>query len=286
MKLNHGFRSLLTAVLAATMLMGTTLAAPLIAPPISAPPAPTEALQPVRVYGSVASITAVTGGSRILLENSNEKDPYQKIGVLVTDQTVILDAVTRTAKTMKDIEKGETLYAYVGPAIKLSMPPQADAVIVICNIPADFGVPTYEQLQTVTRGEFMQLLYTSANSPAVAAAAPFTDVDTAAVSWAVEQKIAAGTGATTFNPEGALTREQMMTFLLRYATALEKGPVGAWATRITYADLADIASWAVQGAMWNQITDLVKADGENQIRPRNTVTAAEAATAVQELLAR
>ncbi|MEG2988100.1 MAG: S-layer homology domain-containing protein, partial [Oscillospiraceae bacterium] len=138
----------------------------------------------------------------------------------------------------------------------------------------------------VTRGEFMQLLYTSANSPAVAAAAPFTDVDTAAVSWAVEQKIAAGTGATTFNPDGALTREQMMTFLLRYATALEKGPVGAWATRITYADVADIAPWAVQGAMWNQITDLVKADGENQIRPRNTVTAAEAATAVQELLAR
>ncbi|MEG1241059.1 MAG: hypothetical protein RSD46_06920, partial [Oscillospiraceae bacterium] len=74
--------------------MGTTLAAPLIAPPISAPPAPTEALQPVRVYGSVASITAIAGGSRILLENSNEKDPYQKIGVLVTDQTVILDAVT------------------------------------------------------------------------------------------------------------------------------------------------------------------------------------------------
>ncbi|MEG1746889.1 MAG: S-layer homology domain-containing protein, partial [Oscillospiraceae bacterium] len=147
-------------------------------------------------------------------------------------------------------------------------------------------VPTYEQMQTVTRGEFMQLLDTSANSPAVAAAAPFTDVDTEAVSWAAEQKIAAGTGATTFNPEDALTREQMMTFLLRYATALEKGPVGAWATRITYADLADIAPWAVQGAMWNQITDIVKADGENQIRPRNTVTAAQAATAVQALLAR
>ncbi|MEG2138531.1 MAG: hypothetical protein RRY64_07710, partial [Oscillospiraceae bacterium] len=64
MKFIHGFRPLLTAVLAATLLMGTTLAAQPVVAPISAPPAPTEALQPVQVYGKAASITAVTGGSR------------------------------------------------------------------------------------------------------------------------------------------------------------------------------------------------------------------------------
>ncbi|MEG2119868.1 MAG: S-layer homology domain-containing protein, partial [Pseudoflavonifractor sp.] len=343
MKFTSGFRTILTAALAAALLAGTALAAPVTAVPISAVPN-AEAAQPVCVYGKATSITEVENGSRILLENSNDKDPNQKIGVLVSEKTMILDAVTGESKTMKDIAENETLYAYVGPAMAMSMPPQASAILILCNIPADFAVPKFAEVQTITakedgavdllmapgvilhlnkdtqllayrtdhivllgditvgtqllswytaetrsmpgqatptkvmvfpkaadpdqtitRGAFMELLYTSAKSPTVAAAAPFTDADTNAVSWAAEQKIATGTGATKFNPDDVLTREQMMTFLLRYATALEKGPVGSWAVRITYKDGAELGSWAIAGAMWNEITKLVAPDEDNRI---------------------
>ncbi|MEG1720504.1 MAG: S-layer homology domain-containing protein [Pseudoflavonifractor sp.] len=373
MKFTHGFRTILTAALAAALLGGSALAASVAPAPISAPPVSSgitaedrlESCQPVRVYGKATAIAEVKNGSRILLENSNDKDPNQKIDVLVSDMTMILDAVTGAPKTMKDISKGESLYAYVGPAMTMSLPPQASATLVLCNIPADYAVPKYAQVKTVTeredggvdvlmtgsvllhlnkdtellayrtdnavtmgditpgahllswysaetrsipaqatpgkvmvfplvanedtpitRGAFMDLLYASAKSPAATAAAPFADADSAALRWAAEQKIATGTGATKFNPEDTLTREQMMVFLLRYATALEKGPVGAWATRITYQDMTSLSSWAVEGAMWNQMTGLVKPDGENNIRPAAPVTRAEADAAIAGLLAR
>ncbi|MEG2455456.1 MAG: S-layer homology domain-containing protein [Oscillospiraceae bacterium] len=369
MKNSHGFRTIFTAGLAATLLVGSVLAAPIAAVPISAEvpsqEAQAETLQPIRVYGKATSIKEMKNGSRIMLENSNDKDPNQKIGVLVSDKTMILDAVTGNAKTIADIKENETLYAYVGPAMAMSMPPQANATLILCNIPADYNVPKFAEVKTVTaredgmvdvlmtgsvllhlnkdtellayrtdnvpnlgditsgahllswysaetrsipaqaspskvmvfpksadpdeiltRGAFIDLLYASAKSPAVAAAAPFTDVSTDAIAWAAEQKIATGTGETKFNPDDTLSREQMMLFLLRYATALEKGPVGSWATRITYTDLASLSDWAFEGAMWNQITEFVKPDAENNILPAAAVTRAEADAAVAALLAR
>ena len=48
------------------------------------------------------------------------------------------------------ISDGSTVYAYVGPAMTMSLPPQATAHLILANIPEDFGVPQYVQISSVT----------------------------------------------------------------------------------------------------------------------------------------
>lgn len=103
---------------------------------------------PVMVYG-----TATVEEGRVLLENDNESSAWQRIILNVNEDTVILDAVTGEVKTADDLKTGDTLYAYAGPAMTRSLPPIANAAVVLCNIPADFGVPIYAEVQQVLPGE-------------------------------------------------------------------------------------------------------------------------------------
>ncbi|MEG2569979.1 MAG: S-layer homology domain-containing protein [Clostridia bacterium] len=365
MKKNHVIKSILAASLAGTMLFGSALAAPVTSVPIPSE-APIKIDSPIRVYGSATEMTKFKDSTCITLKNSNDKDPYQEIGVLVSNETIILDAVTGDAKTLSDIKLNETLYAYVSPAMTKSIPPQSNAVLVLCNIPADFAVPSYAQVKTVTekgdnaidvlmsndvvlhlnkdtklmpyltknnvttaditpgvnmlswysivagsmpaqatpskamvfkstpdrgktvtRQEFIDMLYSSAKKPTADKNAPFSDSgESAALNWAYSNKIVLGAANSLFLPNQLLDREQLMLFTMRYATALGKGPTGAWATRITYNDASNISDWATAGAMWNQITGIVKADTNNNILPHANATQSEAAAAIDELLAR
>ena len=74
-----------------------------------------------------------------------------------------------------------------------------------------------------TRGQAVTFLWRAAGSPAPTLAEnPFTDVKPSdycydAVLWAVENGIAKGTSASTFSPDAACTRGQIVTFLYRAA---------------------------------------------------------------------
>lgn len=153
-------KRILTMALAAAVLTGSALAAEQVeAVPISAelPGAEQSAYEvnrrndddSIRVWGTVREI----GEQSVYIENSNEGDPYQKIMVKVSEDTAIVDAVTGEAKTFADLKVGEPLYAYVSPAMTRSLPPQSVAELIICNIPADIGAPTYAQVEYVTARE-------------------------------------------------------------------------------------------------------------------------------------
>ena len=81
---------------------------------------------------------------------------------------------------------------------------------------------TYSPDEACTRGQMATFLWRNTGSQAPASSAnQFTDVPAdkyyaAAVQWAYEQKITAGTSATTFSPNDLCTRAQMVTFLYRY----------------------------------------------------------------------
>ncbi len=71
-----------------------------------------------------------------------------------------------------------------------------------------------------TRLTTVTYLWKLAGQPATDRIAAFTDLAAEgdgiqAVSWAVEQGIAGGTGATTFSPDSTCTRGQIVTFLYR-----------------------------------------------------------------------
>lgn len=96
---------------------------------------------PVRVWGQV---THLEEGS-LFLQNSDETDPNREIVVHVGDAPVV-DAVTGLPLADSEIKDGDTVCAWVGPAMAMSLPPQASAMVVLAHIPADYAVPEYYEI--------------------------------------------------------------------------------------------------------------------------------------------
>lgn len=132
-------RRILCALLSALLLSGAALAAEANTPA-------QEVLFPVRVWGQIVSLSE----DQVALENSNPDDPYSSILLHITDETLILDAVDGSTRSVEDLRSGETVYAYAGPAMALSQPPQSTAQLILCRLPADFGAPLYTEIQSVT----------------------------------------------------------------------------------------------------------------------------------------
>ena len=101
-------------------------------------------MAPVRVWGRV---TRLENGA-ILVQNSNENDPYREIILHLSDTAPVVDAVTGLPLD-RELRNGEVIYAWVGPAMTLSLPPQAAAEVVVAGIPADFGAPQYYQVARI-----------------------------------------------------------------------------------------------------------------------------------------
>ncbi len=98
-----------------------------------------------------------------------------------------------------------------------------DAVLwaVENGITVGTSATTFSPDATVTRAQNVTFLWRWAESPAVEAANPFTDVAANmyyhdAVLWAADAGITAGTTATTFSPNDPCLRSQIVTFLYRY----------------------------------------------------------------------
>lgn len=102
-----------------------------------------------RVYGT---ITWLEDG-RIQLNNSNENDPYNDIILSIGDNTLILDAVDGLPVDLSELKDGDTIYAYTAEFMTLSLPPMTTAQLILCNIPQDFNVPGYFEIQTATFSE-------------------------------------------------------------------------------------------------------------------------------------
>lgn len=101
-------------------------------------------LGPVQVWGSV---TRLENGS-LFLKNSNENDPNREIVVHPGDAPY-LDAVSGLPLGLDTLKDGDVVYAWVGPAMMLSLPPQASAVVIVGNIPADYAAPQYYQAAAI-----------------------------------------------------------------------------------------------------------------------------------------
>ena len=80
------------------------------------------------------------------------------------DMTYILDAVTGNPVQLEDIKDGDTVYAYIGPAMTMSLPPMTNATLIFANAPADFQVPDYVEVKSVvTDAKTSQSILTAAD---------------------------------------------------------------------------------------------------------------------------
>ena len=106
-----------------------------------------------------------------------------------------------------------------------------------------------------TRAMVVATLYRLAGSPEVTEKTAFTDVASgsyyeAAVAWAAKNEIASGTSATTFEPNKAVTREQLAKFLFNYAVYQGMDAVTLSENLSSFADHDIVSGYAAPAMQW------------------------------------
>ena len=105
-----------------------------------------------------------------------------------------------------------------------------------------------------------------------------------AVNWAAASGITSGTGDGTFQPNAAITREQLAAILMNYAQY--KGQdVSARATLDTYNDATAISSWANDVMSWAVAEGLLTGVTNDQLQPQGNATRAQVAAILERFLA-
>lgn len=131
----------------------------------------------------------------------------------------------------------------------------------------------------VQRGMLLTMLYRIAGCPDVSGLShPFADLDPEqyyfdAVVWGYNEGITTGISMTRFAPEDELTREQLATFLYRYAdganSAYTPGDLAG------YFDPDEIDDFAQDAMEWAVGCDILHGNGDGTLAPKRTATRAE-----------
>ncbi|THF78747.1 hypothetical protein E6C55_13560 [Cohnella fermenti] len=162
---------------------------------------------------------------------------------------------------------------------------------VVLGVSAD----RFEPSRTITRAEFTAMLARAlglaAGDPA---ASGFADVPASAwyaadVAAAAERGIVSGRGDGSFDPSGAITREEMAVMAAKAAAALlgdgeVKAAEGDEADAAVFADSLRISAWAEASVGQAVRLKLMQGRGSNLFAPQGIVTRAEAAELLSRLL--
>ena len=140
----------------------------------------------------------------------------------------------------------------------------------------------------LTCAMLVTVLYRMAGSPEAAEAAPFTDLEenawyTDAIAWAYANGIAKGMTEETFAPDKEITREQMVTFLYRYAkyAGIE---IVAYTDYSKFEDAESVSGYAAVAMSWAVAEDIVEGISNNLLAPQGTATRAQVAAVIMRLV--
>ena len=124
-----------------------------------------------------------------------------------------------------------------------------------------------------SRGMIVTILYRLEGTPETEHADKFTDVAEDAyyhdaILWAEANDIVGGYGDGRFGPDDAITREQMVAVLYRYAQY--KGydvSVGENTNILSYEDAFDISQYAIPAMQWACGADIVSGNDDHTLNP-------------------
>ena len=135
---------------------------------------------------------------------------------------------------------------------------------------------------TASRAQLVQLLWAAAGSPETTGTLPFTDVQPgawyyAAVRWAYRTGLVAGTSPTTFDPNAAVTRQDLAVILYEQSGR----PAATGGELAAFPDVGHVAGYAYAALTWAVAQGLVSGVGTAsgaQLAPRGYASRAQVAT--------
>ena len=119
-----------------------------------------------------------------------------------------------------------------------------------------FTETTFGPDNTLTRGQMVTVLWRMNGSPEPKANCPFGDVAAnspfrKAIAWAAENGLTNGYSATTFAPGQAISRQQFLTILYRYAQFMGYDvSVGEDTNILSYEDVAQVSEVFIPAMQW------------------------------------
>lgn len=128
------------------------------------------------------------------------------------------------------------------------------------GVVAGTSANTFSPNETGTRAQIVAMLWRDAGCPEpTTSTMPFTDVTAGvyyekAVLWAYENKIVAGTSATTFSPDAVATRAEAVTFIWRYKNAPQAAGQNPFTDIAEGAFYCDAVLWAVDNGVAYGVT--------------------------------
>ena len=143
-----------------------------------------------------------------------------------------------------------------------------------------------------TRAQLVSILYRIQGEPTTVGGielaklrAPFDDVPrgqwyTDAIWWAKLTGVVSGTSATTFDPSGEITREQLAVILYNYTKQFASGSLTATGSLAGFPDAGSVSSWARTEMAWAVGNGLISGTGSGGVAylsPKGSATRAQVA---------
>ena len=140
---------------------------------------------------------------------------------------------------------------------------------------------------SMTRAMFVTVLYRLEGSPSVEGLAtpPFTDIGASnyswaynAIVWAYNTGVTKGTSATTFAPGAAITRQEIVTMLYRYAGS------PAVSGSLIFGDSSVVSSWARSAVQWANSIGIITGYPNGNFGPVDATTRGQMAAIVHRYI--
>jgi len=268
--------------------------APVIsATPVAAKELPAELQSATTAYDFKVSGKGVNfgGGSAVVSVPYTKTDSSKAVAVYHVDaagnKTRVYD-VTLTAGTINIPTTGWSTYAVLEVApLPFTDVKDTDWFYGSVQYAVDNSLfngtsaTTFAPNDTMTRAMLVTVLWRMAGSPVVNYAMSFSDVPEGewyaeAVRWAASEKLVTGYENGCFGANDAVTREQMVSILYRYATLKKYDTTqGGMAIR-EYSDYASISSYAATAMDWGVNAGLLNGS-DGKLNPASGASRAEVA---------
>ncbi len=141
---------------------------------------------------------------------------------------------------------------------------------------------------STNRAMFATVLYRMAGSPDVKSMTktPFTDIGASNLSWAYDAIVWAyntgvvkGTSATTFSPEQAISRQDLVTMLYRYSSS------PSVSGSLLFKDASAVGAYARNAVIWASTLGIVQGYGDGKFGPADETQRCQMAAILQRYMA-